>query len=217
MRIVVADDSVLVREALVRVLRDADLTVAGQAGDAEALLACVETEHPDVVIVDIRMPPTHTTEGLVAARAIRAAHPSTAVLVLSHHIETHYAMELIADGGSGIGYLLKDRISDVAEIVDAIRRVAAGQSVIDPLVVQRLVDRRRTANPVDALSAREREVLALMAEGRSNQAICQRLFLSPKTVEAHIRNIFGKFEIEDMADDNRRVLTVLTYLRRETA
>jgi serine/threonine-protein kinase len=212
MRVVVADDSVLIREALVRVLSDAGFEVIAQVGDAEALLSHARRQRPDVVIVDIRMPPTHTTEGLVAARTIRAELPDTAVLVLSHHIETHHAMDLIASGG-GVGYLLKDRLSDVAEVVDAIRRVAAGQSVMDPLVVQRLVARPRTANPVDTLSDRERDVLALMAEGRSNAAIGARLFLSPKTVETHIRSIFGKLDIPDLPDDNRRVLTVLTYLR----
>lgn len=215
-RLILADDSVLLREGLARVLGDAGFEVVRQVGDAQALLAAVEAESPDVCIVDIRMPPTHTTEGLVAAIAIRARHPGVGVLVLSQHVETHYAMQLFAGGAERSGYLLKDRISDIADVVDAVRRVAAGESVIDPQVVARLLGRRREADPLEQLTAREREVLTLMAEGRSNRAIGERLYLSPKTVEAHVSSIFSKLDIEATSDDNRRVLSVLTWLRRAT-
>lgn len=213
MRLILADDSVLIREGLASVLREAGFEVVGQAGDAEGLLEAVESEPPDVCLVDIRMPPTFTTEGLVAALELRKLHPKMGVLVLSQHLETHYAMQLLGGDASGVGYLLKDRLSDIREIVDAIRHVAAGRSVVDPTVVSRLIGRRRETDPMDTLSERERAVLALMAEGRSNRAIGERLFLSPKTVEAHVSNIFSKLGIDDTPDDNRRILSVLAWLR----
>ena len=213
MRVILADDSVLLREGLARMLVESGFEVAAQVGNAEALLAAVDADPPDVCIVDIRMPPTNTTEGLEAALQLRVRHPSVAVLVLSQYVETRYAMELLARGADGVGYLLKDRVGDVSELLAAIRSVAAGRSVIDPTVVSRLVGRRRQADPMETLSPREREVLSLMAEGRSNRAIGERLFLSPKTVETHVSAIFSKLGIEDTADDNRRVLSVLTWLR----
>jgi DNA-binding NarL/FixJ family response regulator len=213
MRVALADDSVLLREGIARMLTDAGLEVVARAGDATALVAALERTPVDVAIVDIRMPPTHTTEGLVAALAIRAAHPRTGVLILSQHLETHYALQLLEGGTERIGYLLKDRVVEIGELVDAVRRVAAGGSVIDPLVISRLVGRRRERDPLADLTDREREVLALMAEGRSNQAISDRLFVSPKTVETHIRSIFSKLGLEDAPADNRRVLSVLTHLR----
>ncbi|MCO1653812.1 response regulator transcription factor [Pseudonocardia humida] len=213
MRVMVADDAALFREGLARVLADAGFDVVAKVGDAHALLERVRAEPPDVAVVDIRMPPTHTTEGLDAARTLHATHPGVGVLVLSAHVEAHYALQLIESGARGAGYLLKERVADVAELGDAVRRVAAGGLVLDPSVVARLVGRRRTRSPLDDLTDREREVLTLMAEGRSNQAICQRLFLSPKTVEAHVRGVFGKLGLHQGADDNRRVLAVLTHLR----
>ena len=212
MRVILADDSALIREGLARVLADHGFDVH-QVGDAEALLRAVEAHPPDLCIVDIRMPPTHTTEGLVAAVEIRERQPGVSVLVLSQHVETHYAMQLLGDNASGVGYLLKDRVSDISDIIDAIRRIVAGGSVIDPTVVSRLLGRRRDADPLESLTAREGEVLALMAEGRSNRAIGERLFLSPKTVEAHVSSIFSKLGMDDSADDNRRVLSVLAWLR----
>jgi DNA-binding NarL/FixJ family response regulator len=212
-RVVIADDAVLFREGLARVLEAAGIRVAAQVGDAEGLLARVRADPPDAVVVDIRMPPTHTREGLDAAQRIRADHPQVGVLVLSQYVETHHAMQLLEDGARGIGYLLKDRVADVAEVVDAVRRVAGGGSVIDAEVVAQLVGRRRTRNPIQELTEREREVLTLMAEGRSNQAICQRLFLSPKTVEAHVRSIFTRLDLPATPDDHRRVLAVLAFLR----
>ena len=185
-------------------------------GDAEALLAAVDADPPDVCIVDIRMPPTNTTEGLQAALHLRVHHPGVAVLVLSQYVETRFAIELLARGADGLGYLLKDRVGDVSELLAAVRSVVAGRSVIDPTVVSRLVGRRRQADPMETLTAREREVLEQMAEGRSNRAIGERLFLSPKTVEAHVSAIFSKLGIEDTADDNRRVLSVLTWLRGDS-
>jgi DNA-binding NarL/FixJ family response regulator len=213
MRVILADDSVLLREGLARMLVESGFDVTAQVGDAEALLAAVDADPPDVCIVDIRMPPTNTTEGLQAALQLRVRHPEVAVLVLSQYVETRYAMELLARGADGVGYLLKDRVGDVSELLAAIRSVAAGRSVIDPTVVSRLVGRRRQADPMETLTAREREVLGLMAEGRSNRAIGERLFLSPKTVETHVSAIFSKLGIEDTSDDNRRVLSVLTWLR----
>ena len=213
MRLILADDSVLIREGLASVLREAGYDIVAQAGDAKQLLTAVEHDAPDVCVVDIRMPPSHTTEGLVAALEIRRRFPKIGVLVLSQHVETHYAMQLLGGDAAGVGYLLKDRLADINEIVDAIRHVAAGRSVIDPTVVSTLLGRRREADPLDELTDRERSVLALMAEGRSNRAIGERLFLSPKTVEAHISTIFSKLGIQDTRDDNRRILSVLAYLR----
>ena len=213
MRVILADDSMLLREGLARMLSESGFEVVAQVGDAEALLATVDADPPDVCIVDIRMPPTNTTEGLQAALHLRVHHPEVAVLVLSQYVETRYAMELLAQGADGVGYLLKDRVGDIAELLAALRSVVAGRSVIDPAVVSRLVGRHRRADPMEALTAREREVLEQMAEGRSNRAIGERLFLSPKTVEAHVSSIFSKLGIEDTADDNRRVLSVLTWLR----
>ncbi|MHA6783126.1 response regulator transcription factor [Pseudonocardia saturnea] len=218
MRVMVADDAVLFREGLSRVLADAGFQVTAQVGDAQALLQHVREDPPDVCVVDIRMPPTHTSEGLDAARALRESHPEVGVLVLSAHIEPHFALALIenrtrAAGFGGAGYLLKERVADLAELADAVRRVAGGGLVVDPSVVAQLVGRARARNPLDDLTAREREVLSVMAEGRSNQAICERLFLSPKTVEAYVRGVFTKLGLHQGADDNRRVLAVLAFLR----
>jgi DNA-binding NarL/FixJ family response regulator len=213
MRVVIADDAVLFREGLARVLQAAGIQVAAQVGDAEQLLVRVRADPPAAVVVDIRMPPTHTREGLDAAQRIRAEHPEVGVLVLSQYVEPHHAIQLLQDGASGVGYLLKDRVADVNEVIDAVQRVAAGGSVIDPEVVSQLVSRRRTHDPIQELSERERQVLALMAEGRSNQAISERLFLSPKTVEAHVHRIFTRLDLHAAPDDHRRVLAVLAFLR----
>ncbi|MGH2816136.1 MAG: response regulator transcription factor [Actinomycetota bacterium] len=213
MRVMIADDAVLFREGLARVLEAADIDVAAQVGDAEQLLARVRADPPEAVVVDIRMPPTHTAEGLEAARQIRADHPQVGVLVLSQYVEPHHAVQLLQDGAGGVGYLLKDRVADVNEVIDALRRVAAGGSLIDPEVVAQLVSRRRTRDPIQELTERERQVLALMAEGRSNQAIGERLFLSPKTVEAHVHSIFTRLDLHAAPDDHRRVLAVLAFLR----
>ena len=212
-RIVLADDAVLLREALAGALAAAGFQVVGQAADVAGLLALVERERPDVAVVDVRMPPTHTTEGLEAARRIRADHPTMAILVLSQYVETRYAVDLLREDPAGIGYLLKERVTRVADLGDAVRRVAAGGSVIDPEVVARLLGRQRGHSPLDELTPREREILGLMAEGRSNQAIADRLILEVKTVEGHVRAIFSKLQLEPTAEDHRRVLAVLAYLR----
>jgi DNA-binding NarL/FixJ family response regulator len=211
-RLILADDSVLIREGLASLLRDAGFEIIAQVGDAQQLLQALERDRPDVCIVDIRMPPTHTTEGLVAALDIRQRFPGVGVLVLSQHVETHYAMQLLGGDASSVGYLLKDTLFDVREVIDAVRHVAAGRSVIDPTVVSTLIGKRREADPMDELTERERAVLTLMAEGRSTRAIGERLFLSPKTVEAHISSIFSKLGLDDTPDDNRRILSVLAYL-----
>ena len=213
MQVMIADDAVLFREGLRRVLQAFGIDVAAQVGDAEQLLVRVRASPPAAVVVDIRMPPTYTTEGLDAAERIRAEHPEVGVLVLSQYVDPHHAVQLLQDGPRGVGYLLKDRVANVDELVDAVRRVAAGGSVIDPEVVAQLVSRRRTRDPIQELSDRERQVLALMAEGRTNQAIGERLFLSPKTVEAHVHSIFTRLDLHAAPDDHRRVLAVLAFLR----
>jgi DNA-binding NarL/FixJ family response regulator len=212
-RVVIADDAVLMREGLARLLSDAGFEVAGKAGDADELLHLVERRRPDVVVVDIRMPPTHTDEGIVAADRIREASPSVGVLVLSQYLESRYAMRLLEHHPDRAGYLLKERVSDVAVLTDAIRRIAEGECVIDPTIVARLLNKRSEQSPIDELSDRELEVLALMAEGHSNGGICHKLFLSPKTVEAHVRHIFQKLGLQATQDYHRRVLAVLSYLR----
>jgi DNA-binding NarL/FixJ family response regulator len=214
LRLVLADDSLLLREGIARLLVEAGFEVVAQAGTADELLTAVRAHRPDVAIIDIRMPPTHTDEGLRAAEAIRSEHgTAVGILVLSQYVETTFAMRLVADGAGGVGYLLKDRVEDLDDFAEAIGRIARGGSVIDPEVVAQLVGRRRGRVPLDDLTEREREVLALMAEGRSNQAICDSLFLAPKTVEAHIANIFSKLELLPAPDDHRRVLAVLAHLR----
>jgi DNA-binding NarL/FixJ family response regulator len=212
-RVVLADDSVLLREGVARLLADAGFEVVGQASNADELLLKVRSYSPDVAIVDIRMPPSHTDEGLRAAQQIREKHPGTGVLVLSQYAEPGYAMELLADSAEGVGYLLKDRVSDVDEFCSAVKRVAEGGSALDPTVVSQLVGRRRRGDPVAELTPRELEVLELMAEGRSNQAIGERLFITPRAVEKHVTSIFTKLGLPATAEDHRRVLAVLAYLR----
>jgi DNA-binding NarL/FixJ family response regulator len=212
LRAIVADDSTLLREGLARLLEEAAIEVVAQAGDAEELLLKVRSYLPDVAIVDIRMPPTQTDEGIRAAREIRAKHPATGVLVLSQHVAHTYATELLGDNAEGLGYLLKDRVADVEEFTAAVRRVADGGSALDPLVVAELVGRNRGDDPIARLSPREREVLELMAEGRSNQAIGQRLFISPRAVEKHVTSIFTKLRLPAAPEDHRRVLAVLRFL-----
>jgi serine/threonine-protein kinase len=214
-RIVLADDAVLLREALAAGLRASGFEVVGQAGDVDGLLRLVDGEVPDVAIVDVRMPPTHTTEGLEAARTIRSRHPRMSILVLSQYVETRYAVDLIRDDPAGIGYLLKDRVTRLEDLADAVHRVAEGGSVIDPEVVGRLLGRPRRHSPIDELTPREREILGLMAEGRSNQGIADRLVLELKTVEGHVRQIFSKLALEPSSDDHRRVLAVLTFLKSD--
>lgn len=213
MRVAIADDSVLLREGVARLLKESGFVVTAQASDAEALLAAVAENPPDVCVVDIRMPPTYSDEGLRAAHRIRERHPDVAVLLLSQYVETEFAVELVSAGAARLGYLLKDRVANVQEFTDAVRRVGAGGSVIDPEVVSRMVGRARVASPLDDLTARERDVLTLMAEGRSNQAISERLSLSTKSIEGYVRNIFTKLGLVAAPDDHRRVLAVLTYLR----
>ena len=212
MRAVIADDSVLLREGIARILADGGFEVVGQAGTADELLLKVRSYEPDVAVVDIRMPPTQTDEGLQAAKQIRSAHPGTGVLVLSQHIQTAYALELLEGNAAGVGYLLKDRVSDVKEFTAAVRRVADGGTALDPEVVSRLVGRHRGADPLDELTPREREVMQLMAEGRSNRGIAEQLVVTERAVEKHITSIFGKLRLEATGEDHRRVLAVLKYL-----
>jgi DNA-binding NarL/FixJ family response regulator len=215
LRIGLADDAILLREALAASLSAAGFEVVGQAADADELLALVERAAPDVLVVDVRMPPTHTTEGLEASRRIRREHPGIAILLLSQYIETRYAVELLRENPAGIGYLLKDRVTRIADLAEAVRRVAAGGSVIDPEVVARLLGRRREHTPLDELTTREGEILALMAEGLSNNGIADRLVLDPKTIEGHVTRIFAKLGLEPTHADHRRVLAVLSFLRQE--
>ena len=212
-RVVLADDSVLLREGVARLLEDAGFEVVGQSGTAEDLLLKVRSYKPDVAIIDIRMPPTHTTEGLQAAKEIRAKQPATAVLVLSHYVELDYALELLEDSAEGVGYLLKDRVSDIGEFAASVRRVADGGSALDSSVVAELVGRRRRDDPLAELSGREREVLELMAEGLSNVAIAARIVVTERAVEKHVTSIFQKLRLPPAPDTHRRVLAVLAFLR----
>lgn len=216
MKVVIADDAALFRTAVARLLRDAGIEVAAEASDIPTLLSAVEAHRPDVVVVDVRMPPTFTTEGLQAARILRAANPVQPIVMLSQHIESHYVAELLRDGAGGLAYLLKERVADEDELIDALRRVTSGGSVIDPVVIGSMLSAAITSDPLKVLSTRETEVLELMAQGRSNAAIAQRLFLTVRTVESHVRSIFTKLRLPDEHDDNRRVLAVLAHLRRST-
>jgi len=212
-RVAIADDHVLLREGLARLLAEAELEVVLKAADAEALFAGLARTRADVVVLDIRLPPTFTDEGLRAADAICEQHPEIAVLLLSQYLETAYALRLVERFPGGVGYLLKDRVSDVAVLTDALTRVVAGECVVDPTIISRLVGKPATASSLADLTARERDVLALIAEGRSNRAIAHRLFLSEKTVEGNVRRIFDKLSLSEARDDNRRVLAVLAFLR----
>jgi DNA-binding NarL/FixJ family response regulator len=213
-RVVIAEDSVLLREGIASVLEDAGFQVVGQAGNADELLLKVRSYSPDIAIVDIRMPPTHTDEGLRAAQELRERHPDVGVLVLSQYVESGYALELLQERAEGVGYLLKDRVSDIKEFAAAVKRVAEGGSALDPEVVSRLVGRRRGEDPLSHLTPREREVLELMAEGRSNQAVADKLVVTPRAVEKHVTSIFSKLHLPAAEQDHRRVLAVLAYLRQ---
>jgi DNA-binding NarL/FixJ family response regulator len=212
-RVVVADDSVLLREGIVRILTDSGFEVVGQAGDAEDLVRKVAAHKPDVAIIDVRMPPTNTDDGLRAAQKIRAEQPGTGVLVLSQYIEEGYALELLSENAEGVGYLLKDRVADVERFTESVRRVGEGGSALDPEVVAQLLGRRRREDPLEELSPREREVLELMAEGRSNHAIADAMVVTERAVEKHVTSIFGKLKLPPTAEDHRRVLAVLRFLR----
>jgi DNA-binding NarL/FixJ family response regulator len=213
MRVVIAEDMALMRAGLVKVLADLGFDVVGEAADGDALMSLVATQRPDVALVDIKMPPTHTREGLDAAHEIQTRYPGTAVLLLSSYLEAEYAAALLEHYPAGSGYLLKDRVSDPVVLADALRRVVGGECVIDPAIVMQLMSRRREPGPLDELSSREREVLALMAEGRSNAAIAETLVVSAKTVETHVRNVFIKLGLDESGSNSRRVLAVLAYLR----
>ena len=215
MRIVIAEDSVLLRAGITRLLTDAGFDVVAAVGDAGALVDVVGRLHPDLAVVDVRMPPTLTDDGLRAAIAIRERQPSVAILVLSQYVEERYASDLLAGDTAGIGYLLKDRVADVAEFVDAVRRVGAGGTALDAEVVAQLLARTRRRDPLERLTAREREVLALMAEGRSNAAIAKALVVGAGAVEKHVNSIFTKLDLAATGDDNRRVLAVLRWLEGE--
>jgi DNA-binding NarL/FixJ family response regulator len=212
-RVVVADDSVLLREGVVRILEDSGFEVVAQAGDADDLLRKVRAHKPDVAIVDVRMPPTNTDDGLRAAQEIRSELPDTSVLVLSQYVEPGYALELLTDSAEGVGYLLKDRVSEIDRFLDAVRRVGEGGSALDPEVVSQLLGRRREQDPLEELTPREREVLGLMAEGRTNAAIASQLVVTERAVEKHVTSIFSKLGLEATAQDHRRVLAVLAYLQ----
>jgi DNA-binding NarL/FixJ family response regulator len=212
-RVVIADDSILLREGVVRLLEEAGFEVVGQAGDADDLIRKVAAHKPDVAVVDVRMPPTNTDDGLRAAQKIREEHPETGVLVLSQYVEEAYAMELLSESAEGVGYLLKDRVADLDRFTDSVRRVGQGGSALDPEVVAALLGRRRQEDPLAELTPREREVLGLMAEGRSNHAIAEQLVVTERAVEKHVTSIFGKLRLQPAAEDHRRVLAVLTYMR----
>jgi DNA-binding NarL/FixJ family response regulator len=216
-RVVVADDEALLREGLVHLLTKAGFEVVGTASDAPGLLRLVQTRQPDLALIDIKMPPDHNQEGILAAQEIRKRFPDVGVLLLSHYLESRYAMALFEELPERSGYLLKDRVSEIGVLTDALRRIAQGECVIDPTIVSRLVRHRRNVGPLSALTERERDILELMAEGHSNQGICQRLFLSPKTVEGHVNNLFRKLDIGQAPDYHRRVLAVLTFLRTRGA
>lgn len=214
MRAIVVDDSVITREGLALLLDRAGIPVVARAGDVQELRAAMRAHDADVVLLDIRMPPTFTDEGLRAAAQLRVDHPGIGILVLSHHLDPAYAARLLAEYPQRTGYLLKDRVSDVAVLLDAVRRVASGETVIDPTIVARLMHRTRAGDPLGALTPRERDVLALVAEGMSNQAIGERLRIAERTVESHVSNVFDKLGLSDEPTSHRRVLAVLTYLRR---
>jgi DNA-binding NarL/FixJ family response regulator len=217
LRVVVADDLMLTRVGITHLLKDADVEVVGEAEDVASLIRAVRLTRPDAVIVDIRMPPTHTDEGLVAAKQISTEHPEVSILVLSQYVEPRHALALIEERPERLGYLLKERIFDVAILIDALRRLADGETVIDPTIVSRLLGRARRRDPLAELTSREREVLALLAEGLSNQAIAQRLFVTDRTVEAHVKQIFLKLDLQADANSHRRVLAVLAFLRATPA
>jgi len=210
-RVAIADDDVLLRQGLAALLREGGYDVIGQASDGDGLIELARKEQPDIALVDIRMPPTHTTEGLEAARTIREELPQVAILVLSAHIEVEHAMDLLG-AGRGIGYVLKSRIGDIDELCDTLERISSGGSVVDPALVEELVRARRARDPLDGLTSRERDVLALMAEGRSNTGIARSLWIADGTVEKHVRSIFQKLRLPDAPDDHRRVLAVITFL-----
>jgi DNA-binding NarL/FixJ family response regulator len=213
MRVVIADDEVLLREGLARLLGEFEITVVGLAGDAQSLLRAVALDEPDVAIIDIKMPPNHKDEGLVAASEIRRRHPAVGVLVLSHYLDSRYAMRLLEQHSGGVGYLLKERVSHIHVLLDAMQRVGEGECVVDPTIVARLLTHQRNHGPLKKLTDREQEVLSLMAEGQTNQRIAANLMISPKTVERHVGHIFTKLGLAESEDHHRRVLAVLAWLR----